>query len=73
MCQYVTLPHIGILERLLTTHEFSMTSEVILGQSLGECISYLIFGVNWKDLDKALSNMFSKMMVTDIDMLGSGS
>ena len=73
MCQYVTLPHIGILERLLTTHEFSMTSEVILGQSLGECISYLIFGVNRKDLDKPLSNMLSKMMITDIDVFGSGT
>jgi len=50
-----------------------MTSEVILGQSLGECISYLIFGVNWKDLDKSLSNMLSKMMITDIDVFGSGT
>ena len=73
MCRYVTLPHIGILERLLTAYELSMTSKVILCQSLGECISYLVFGINRKDLDKALSNMFSKMVVTDIDVFSPGS
>ena len=61
------------MERLLAAHELSMTSKVILCESFGKSISYLILGFNWKDIDKALSNMFSKMMVTDIDMLGSGS
>jgi hypothetical protein len=73
MCQYVTLPHIDILERLLTTHEFLMTSKVIPSQSLGECVSYLIFGINRKDLDKALSNMLSRMVITNINVLCPGS
>jgi hypothetical protein len=61
------------LERLLAAHELAMTSKVILCESLGKCISYLILGINQKNIDKALSDMFTKVMVTNIDVFGSGS
>ncbi len=48
-----------------------MVCEVILWKSLGKCISYLVLSINWEDLDEPFSHMFKKVMVTDIDMLGS--
>jgi 23S rRNA U2552 (ribose-2'-O)-methylase RlmE/FtsJ len=61
------------LERLLAAHELAMTNKVILCKSLGKSICYLILGVNREDLDKALSNMFTKVMVTNVDVFGSGT
>ena len=59
------------MERLLATHEFVMTSEIILRQSFSESVGYLVVGINWEDIDEPLSHMCTKVMVTDIDMLGS--
>ena len=67
---YVTLPHLGCLERLLTTHEAAMTLKVILCQSLGKCVSNLVFRVDREDLDKSLTHMFAKMMVANIYVFG---
>ncbi len=64
------VPHIGSLERLLATHVVAMTLEVILCQSLGKCISNLVFCVDREDLDKSLVHMFAKMMVANIYVLG---
>ena len=59
---YVTLP--------LTAHEVVITLEVILCQSLGECVSNLVFCVDREDLDKSLTNMFTKVVVANIYVLG---
>jgi hypothetical protein len=61
------------LERLLAAHELAMKSKVILCESLDKSISYLILGINWKDLDKPFSDMFTEVMVANIDVFGSGS
>ena len=47
-----------------------MTLKVILCQRFGESISDLILGIDREDLDETLSHMFTKMMVTHIDVLG---
>jgi hypothetical protein len=65
----VTLAHIGILERSLATHIAAMMLEVILCQSFSECISNLVFCINWEDLYKSLPYMLTKMMIANIDML----
>ena len=48
----------------------TVTLKIILCQKFGESISNLILGINREDLDETLSHMFSKMMVTHIDVLG---
>jgi hypothetical protein len=48
-----------------------MMLEVIFCQSFHECISNLVFGVNGEDLDESLAPMFAKMMIANIDVLGS--
>ncbi len=50
-----------------------MTLEVILCQRLGEYVSNLVFGVDWEYLDKSLLNMFAKMMIANIYVLGPGT
>ncbi len=67
----VTLPHFGCLERILTAHEAAMTLEVILCQSLGKYVSNLVFCVDREDLDKSLTNMFTEVVVANINVLGS--
>jgi hypothetical protein len=47
-----------------------MTLEVILCQSLCECISNLVFGVDGEDLDKPLSQVCTKVMIANIYVLG---
>jgi hypothetical protein len=47
-----------------------MTLKIILCQRFGESISNLILGIDREDLDEYLSHMFTKMMVTHIDVLG---
>jgi hypothetical protein len=47
-----------------------MTLKIILCQRFGESIGDLILGIDREDLDETLSNMFTKMMVTHIDVLG---
>ncbi len=47
-----------------------MTLEVILCQSLGKCVSNLVFCVDREDLDKSLMNMFAKVVVTNIYVFG---
>ncbi len=69
----VTLPHVGSLDRSLATHVAAMTLEVILCQSFGESISNLVISVDWEDLDEAFSDMFTKMMIAHVDMLGPGT
>ena len=67
---YITLPHIGGLERLRTAHIVSMMLEVILCQSFCESTSNLVFGVNREDLDESLAHMFEKMMIANVYVLG---
>ncbi len=62
----------GGLERLLATHVAAMTLEVVSCQSLGKCISNLVFCVDREDLDKSLAHMFAKMMVANIMCLVLG-
>ncbi len=66
----VTLPHFGSLWRSLAAHEATMTLKIILCQRFGESINNLILGINREDLDESLLHMFTKMMVTHIDVLG---
>ncbi len=47
-----------------------MTLKIILCQRFGESISNLILGIDREDLDESLLLMFTKMMVTHIDVLG---
>ncbi len=47
-----------------------MTLKVILCQRFGESIGDLILCIDREDLDETLSHMFTKMMVTHIDVLG---
>ena len=49
-----------------------MTLKIILCQRFGESIGDLILGIDREDLDESLSHMFTKMMVThiDVDVLG---
>jgi hypothetical protein len=37
---------------------------------LCECISNLVFGVDGEDLDKPLSHVFAKMMISNVYVLG---
>ena len=67
---YITLPHFGGLERLRTAHMVTMMLEVILCQSFCECVSNLVFGVDGEDLVKPLLQVFAKMMITNIYVLG---
>ncbi len=46
-----------------------MTLKIILCQRFGESISNLIIGIDREDLDESLLHMFTKMMVTHIDVL----
>ena len=46
-----------------------MTLKIILCQRFGESISNLILGIDREDLDESLLHMFTKMMVTHIDVL----
>jgi hypothetical protein len=71
LVNYVTLPHVGCLKRLLAAHIAVMRLEVILCQSLGKCISNLVFCVNRENLDKSLTNMFAKTMLANIYVFGS--
>jgi len=48
-----------------------MTLKVILCQRFGESIGDLILGIDREDLDETLSHMFTKMMVTHIDVIGN--
>ena len=47
-----------------------MTLTFILCQRFGESIGNLILSIDREDLDEALSNMLTEMMVTHIDVLG---
>jgi hypothetical protein len=47
-----------------------MTLKIILCQRFGESISNLILGIDREDLDEFFLHMFTKMMVTHIDVLG---
>jgi hypothetical protein len=47
-----------------------MTLKIILCQRFGENISNLILGINREDFDESLLHMFTKIMVTHIDVLG---
>jgi hypothetical protein len=47
-----------------------MTLKDILCQRFGESIGNLILGIDREDLDESLSHMFTKMMVTHIDVRG---
>ncbi len=48
-----------------------MTLKNILCQGLGKSIINLILGVNGEYFDKTLLQMFAKMMVAYVDVLGS--
>jgi hypothetical protein len=47
-----------------------MMLEVFFCQCFCQCISNLVFGVNGEDLDKPLLQVFGKMMIANIYMLG---
>ncbi len=47
-----------------------MRLKIILCQRFGESISNLILGIDREDHDESLLHMFTKMMVTHIDVLG---
>jgi hypothetical protein len=47
-----------------------MMLKIILCQRFGESIGNLILGIDREDLDETLLHMFTKMMVTHIDVLG---
>jgi hypothetical protein len=57
--------------RLPSTNRNAVASEIILSQCLGEHISFLVSSTNREDLDESLANVFTEMMVTDVDMLGA--
>ncbi len=44
--------------------------KVILCQSVCECISNLVFGVDGEDLEKLLLQVIVKMMIANIYVLG---
>ncbi len=48
-----------------------MLLEDILRKSFSKGVSNLILGSYWEDLDKPVSYVFAKVMVTYIDMLGT--
>jgi hypothetical protein len=48
-----------------------MTLKFIFSQSFCQSISDLVFGINREYLDESLAHMFAKVMVTNIDVLGS--
>jgi hypothetical protein len=48
-----------------------MLLEDILRKGFSKGISGLILGFYWKDLDKPVSYMFTKVMVTYADVLGT--
>ena len=50
---------------------YTMTCEEVLGKSLGQHVCNLVFSSNGKDLDEAISNMLTEVVVADIDMLGT--
>ncbi len=48
-----------------------MSLGVIPRKGFSKSIGDLIFGFYWEDLDKPVSYMFSKVMVTFVDVLGT--
>ncbi len=59
-----------MLHRLRATHKAAMTLEVILYERLRKSIGDMFCSVNGKDLDESLPNMFTKVMVAHVDVLG---
>ncbi len=68
--KYVTLPHFGCLWRLLATYVAAMRLKVILCQSFCKCVSNMVFRVNREYLHKPLLQMFEKIMIANINVLG---
>jgi hypothetical protein len=48
----------------------AMMLEVILCQSFSENVSHLVFHVKMEDLYESLAHVFTKMMITYVDVLG---
>jgi hypothetical protein len=67
---YITLPHFGDLWRLLAAHVTAMTLELISCQGVCDCVSNFVFCVNGTNLDKPLTHMFTKMLITNFYVLG---
>jgi hypothetical protein len=56
---------------LQATHVAAVLLEDILRKSFSKGISNLILSSYWKDLDKPVSYMFAKVMITHVDVLGT--
>jgi hypothetical protein len=55
----------------LATHVVAMTLEVILRKSLGQDVCHLVFSANGEDLVQSISHVFTKVVVTHVDVLGA--
>ena len=57
----------------LTTDLDPVANKNVLRNGLGSNIGSLQISTDGKNLDLALADMFPKMMITNIDVLGSGA
>ena len=48
-----------------------MAGEVVLSERFGQHVGDLIGRANREDLDQSLANMFAKVMVAHVDVLGA--
>ena len=74
----VKIPHslprcLVYVRTLLATDVYAMTYKRILGKSLCENVSDLNLGIDWKDLDKSTPDVFAKVVITHVDVLGTGT
>jgi hypothetical protein len=53
----------------LATHVAAMTLEIVLRKSLGQDVCRLVFSANGEDLDQSILQVFTKVVVTHIDVL----
>ncbi len=63
----------SVFNKVHSTTILTVLTESVLSQNLGKCIHYLVIHTDGKDLDKTKLLMFSKMMVTNIDVFCSRS
>jgi hypothetical protein len=48
-----------------------MTLEIVLRKSLGQDVCRLVFSANGEDLDQSILQVFTKVVVTHVDVLCS--
>ncbi len=71
MVLIVTLPHNGSLDMVIDCTCDNDGTENLLSKCFGYGVGSLILGTDWKDLDKAIPHVLTKMMIAYVAMFGT--